>query len=324
MPKAPKAFVKAFETYTDTVLGSLAQDGASPIVPESIQAFNELNVPMYTKKELLASIPACVDIIRQVSIQKFGTELPVMTTLSVGNPLLGNLPLQNPINFIRENPDVLKNFDKVGLDYYPGIWHIPKETAKLYWKNRDYFINIFKARNRPSEFEALIKNPPNQMFREAFGNMDLLEKTIQALQPYGKQLSISEVGAPTILALDNSLLRKEHEKWQELATRIMAMGLSRVMDTYNINEVSFYCLTNKPSIKKPPDSEGPFEWGWLRDTGEKKEILHARSLQRIIDIFRHPIQRMTYFIDDENNTIWVGSGTPFDKLEADAKKKRGN
>lgn len=316
--KDPQEFIAAFTEFVDVALDALAGDGKNSVVPSSIQIFNELNVPIYTIKEVYSLLPDCVDIVKNKSFEKFGKKIPLMTTLNVTNPLLKgtNFPWGDPVEFIQQNRDILSNFDEIGLDYYPGIWHMPPETVKLYWENRNYFLDVFKFRNDPDKIKALTKQPHIDMFRRVFGNMELLERTIKELKPLGKRVLISEVGAPTVIALDSSKMRKEHEKWQEMAIRAMSLGLSRVMAANGIDEVDFYCLTNKPGTKPPPDSEGPVEWGWLRDTGLKKEALTSRSLQRIVALFHHPIQRSTF---DNVHQIWVGSGSaPLESLTKDA------
>ncbi len=284
--KNPEAFIKAYQDYVDVVFNALTPEGKPSMTPSNIQAFNELNMQSYTPNVLLQHIPMCANILREKSQQYFGKKISIMATLAVHASPVKSVPkfMYRSLEFIQENQDVLSNFDEIGLDYYPGIWHLPKKTIDLYWKNRKYFIQAFQARNNPTKVELLRQNAPIDMFKQAFGNMDLLEETLEALQPLKKKLSIAEIGAPMIIPLETPAIRKENEKLQALAVLIMAMKLRPLLKKYTIEEVGLYCITNKPKS----EALGFYEWGWVQNDGERNYMLSGKTgLKSIIRLLNY-------------------------------------
>ena len=285
--KDHSAFIGAYEDYVDNVFSALAPGDKPPVIPANIQIFNELNSPLYTPDELLPLIPDCVRVLKAKSLHYFHKEIPLIATLNVTEIPLKSLPkiLHRPKEFIAEHQPLLGQFDEIALDYYPGIWHLPAKTITTYLTNLPYFIKAFSNRNSRENFNKL--TPPLFAFRTIFGNMDLLEQTLQQLRPLareGKIITIGEIGVPTLIPFERSAIKEEHGKMQALGVLIMFSRLRRLIHDYDIKNVGLYCLTNKP------EPEGPFELGWIRNDGTKKYMMDMDkgTLKKLITLLRRP------------------------------------
>jgi len=267
----PDGFRKAYSEYVDIVFSTLSNHGGNP--PEAIQIFNELNMGNYTPGALMPHLESCVDIVRNASQKYFQKDIPLEATLQVNSLPLKTIPgeVTGAIPFIEQNQNLLSKFNKIKLDYYPGIWHQPPETIAKWIQNADYFLNILRYRDNPDKLAAL--NHPARAFVSAFRNMDLLEKTLQRLEPLrknGLQIGIGEIGVPSIVVFDRPGL--DHEKLQTLGIGVVLTHLRSLISKYNLTDIGIYSLMDEPAPEV-----GAFNWGLYRKDGTPKHVVGKLS-----------------------------------------------
>lgn len=282
----PGDFIRAYESYVDTVFSALSADGGQP--PAEIQIFNELNTS-FTPKELLPHLEACMKIVREKSDLYFQTRIPLTATINVSTPMtLKTVPRMMPesaSSFIANHESLLQKFDAVKLDYYPGIWHIPKETLGLYLKNWKYFVDAFRARNSENRVAALPK--PIMMFVRSFGNMELLDRVLGELEPFQKRgikVGISEIGVPTFALLETPAMKESHQKLQALGVSVMMWKLRPLIMKHGITDIGLYSEIDDLTQGHEPLNIG-FNWGMVDKDGTPKPLYGklARLISRVIN-----------------------------------------
>ncbi|HCM81982.1 MAG: hypothetical protein UW52_C0055G0004 [Candidatus Gottesmanbacteria bacterium GW2011_GWA1_44_24b] len=275
----PAAFSESYAKYVDTVFSALAKNGGIP--PAEIQIFNELNMRNYTPAELLPNLDSCISILRTKSEKYFGEKIPLVATLQVSSPLsLTSIPsfMEGAIPFIKKHQDLLAKFDQINVDYYPGVWHQPMKSIKKHLKHIDYYIKALHYRNDPEKAQTL--QTPLDVFR-TFGNMELLEQSLDALQPLaqkGVKIGIGEVGVPSIAPFETETMMAEHQKLQTLGTAIVLRKLQPIIEKYHLTGVGVYSLMDEPEREA-----GAFNWGLYDKDGKEKHIVgkFAELLSRI-------------------------------------------
>jgi hypothetical protein len=266
----PDQFAEAYTSYIDTVFQALKERGGNP--PSAIQIFNELNMSNYTPHELLGVIPQCIDIVNQKSLDYFGLHIPLVATLQVSSPVtLKSIPgfMKGASPFITNNQLLLEKFDEIKLDYYPGIWHQPKNVMRKYLANAGYFLKALIYRNKPGKIASLDRD--HDLFTSAFQNMNLLEDVLAQLKPLqdkGKQIGIGEIGTPSIVPFDTKASRPDHERLQTLGTATVVRNLRTLVKKFDLKEIGLYSLMDesKPEL-------GVFNWGLYRKDGVPKDVV---------------------------------------------------
>lgn len=281
----PDSFIKSYQTYIDTVFSNLSGTSIKP--PSGIQIFNELNMRSSTPTELLPLLPRCVEVVRDQAKIHFGKELPVVATLQVSSSLaLESIPglLEGARHFIKDHQDLLQQFDQIDLDYYPGIWHQPKEAMRKHLKNIGYYRRAFSGRNDPGKVTEL--QTPLDVFR-TFGDMELLKHTLDDLKPLaerGIKIGIGEVGIPSISAFETEEMKKEHQKLQTVGLGIILRRLRPIVENYNLTGVGIYSLMDEPGREV-----GLFNWGLYDNKGNERHFVKdvarfARAISRLVTI----------------------------------------
>jgi len=89
-----------------------------------VQLLNEWNNRIYTPKETLEDLPRFITEVREV----FGVETQLYATLFLGttfnrmvNRFIGIVPFDS---FVEKFSDLISKVDILGIDYYPGTWHL--------------------------------------------------------------------------------------------------------------------------------------------------------------------------------------------------------
>lgn len=121
-------FFDAWRSYVRAVCASL--EGHEGKVSR-IQVLNELNISYYTPI-VSSDVPRLCGIVRE-EFRPYNPDLQLSATI-----LAGNLPdagerigaTVGAKRFLEENKEMLQdNFDTIGIDYYPGLWHLPLHVA---------------------------------------------------------------------------------------------------------------------------------------------------------------------------------------------------
>ena len=263
----PPAFVKAFESYVDTVFSSLS---AESIPPKEIQLFNELNMNNFTPEALLPNMENCMDIVRQKMQTHFEKNLPLVATLQVSTiGSHGEIPLfkKDSVGFIQKYQTFLEKFDGVKLDYYPGIWHQPNASLEKYRKNLGFLWKTWKNRNN-AELDAIPKTPKDML--RVFTDMELLEQTLTAMKPLsdkGVKFGIGEIGVPSMRPFETEAMKSEHQKLQTIGVSLILSRLPPLIKKFNLTEVGIYSLMDEPTREA-----GIFNWGLYDKNGNPKHI----------------------------------------------------
>lgn len=168
-----EAFFAAYRRYVEQVAAALHRIGGRPI--QAVQVLNELNNRMYTNV-LPADIAQLCIITREV-FRMYGWEVQLLATVLAlpRRPLVGAA-----LSFLRKNRAVLEaNFDRIGVDYYPGTWHWPS-FAEIWVSHR-------KTANLPGEHKHGLR-------AAVVGNTVLLEEIYLELAGWRTDYELAEVG----------------------------------------------------------------------------------------------------------------------------------
>jgi len=146
-----KRFLEIVKDYLEKIPGEK--------IPR-FQVLNEINTSIYCKLKGAHDVWMLWSMARLV-LGKYNPEAKFMATLFCGN--LASLAGTGIVKFLDLKKGILEHFDIIGVDYYPGLLHLPV------WEN---FI-----------------------FREKmFRNMNLLKQVFEILSDWGVEYELGEVG----------------------------------------------------------------------------------------------------------------------------------
>jgi len=256
-------FYGAYREYITRVKEALVACGGEKI--ETFQIFNELNAKMYTFVEP-EDIPEMCRITREV-FHDYNPDLKLKATLAANSLAEAASKVGQAtgiMEYLDRNKEMLReNFDKIAVDYYPGIWHWPLKEAGL--GVTDFLFNRNKT-------------------KDIFKQTGLLEKIFSELSDWeGTEYEIGEYGLPT------------NEPWsdedkQRYAFDVFARALRKVIDklwqegkalpkSFGIYESSNRLPRNEGEIKMKKRSLNLWpehDFGLTGADNEPKEILRGR------------------------------------------------
>lgn len=257
---------KFYDTYREYIIrvkDALVACGGEKI--ETFQIFNELNNKMYTFVEP-EDIPEVCRITREV-FQDYNPDIKLKATLVAGSLAETASKFGKAtgiMEYLGRNKSILQeNFDKIAVDYYPGVWHWPLKEAGL--KVTDFLFNRNKT-------------------KAIFSQTGLLERVFGELSGWqGIEYEIGEYGLPTNEPWSN-------EDKQRYAFDVFARELRKIINklwqegkklprNFGIYESSNRLPRNEDEtkIKKRSLNLWPeHDFGLTDETGEPKEILKGR------------------------------------------------
>lgn len=181
-------FFAEFRSYVEHVKKNLEESTQKTgQLVERVQILNELNNTVYTPIDS-KDVPRLCEITRDVLFE-YNPDIKLLGTVFAGNlpemvkkATFGKVTLGTPIEeYLETHADVLKQFDVIAVDYYPGMWHIPLGEAK---KNN----------------------------KEIFQQLGLLEETMKTIAGWGIEYELGEVGIQTNR---NFMSGKNNREWGE-------------------------------------------------------------------------------------------------------------
>lgn len=118
------AFFDAYSYYVNKVVACLKMAGGTKV--RRVQVFNELNNRLFTSFEA-SDLPELCSITRK-AFASYNPDVQLLTTLLVGNVTrFTATPITS--QYLRQFKAVATEFDAIGIDYYPGLWHINRNGA---------------------------------------------------------------------------------------------------------------------------------------------------------------------------------------------------
>ncbi len=255
-------FFEAYENYADQVRVSLEVLSQKGLRISKVQIFNELNVKFYTP--LLSEDMIRIYRITLKVLSAYNPRIELMATLFAGNlpGILENFFKKIGINFriatgieeyLVENERMLRHFDVLAIDYYPGTWHIPLGEAR---KNK----------------------------KEIFRQMRLLREAMAVIAGWGKKYEIGETGLSTNVPF---LSRRRRERRQRYFYDLFFQELNYLLkDFRRLNLAGPEAMGIYELMDEPPKSIGgkilraltPFpeyDFGLNYTDGSPKEILRS-------------------------------------------------
>jgi len=154
-----KEFFKMFKRFVE-ILRSHLETIPGERIP-CFQVLNEINTRIYCKLDRAYDILELWSITRSV-LKKYNPEAKFMATLFCGN--LASLAGTDIVKFLDLKKGILEHFDIVGVDYYPGMLHLPTDESGF-------------SRKR------------------MFGNLNLLRQVFEMLSGWDIEYELGEVGA---------------------------------------------------------------------------------------------------------------------------------
>jgi hypothetical protein len=183
--KDKEGFFRVYEGYVGTVAEALAKTG---LKVEEAQLFNEINHAFLFKYIDLEDLPRTAGIVRN-AMGRVQPDIKLQTSLIVSsfNDAIAEKTKQPTLDeFFAQHGQMLRdNFDRISLDYYPGMWHYPMRKAKQ--EGNAFPIPVS---------DNWLKELGNRLNR-TFKNMDLLKRTCEQVAGWGKEYEIGELGFPT-------------------------------------------------------------------------------------------------------------------------------
>lgn len=163
------AYRQYIEKIKDRLMRASSQTGE---LVSRIQVLNELNNTVYTPIESEDISRLCA-ITREV-LREYDPSVKLLGTVFAGNlpgavktASLGKVDLGIPAeDYLEKYGEMLKSFDAIAVDYYPGTWHLPLA-------------------------EALTNK------KEMFEQLSLLREIMQKLAITGQEYELGEIGLPT-------------------------------------------------------------------------------------------------------------------------------
>lgn len=161
--KDKEEFFRAFGSYARRVHKALIASGCRI---EYIQVLNEWNNPIYTPVAT-DDLPRLCAIVRETFNDNPKTKIMGTVIVSNLNNFLARFGFgKNIFDYLRRLRAINGNFDVIGIDYYPGLWHVPLKKAG--WR-----------------------------FKNLFRQLDLLRSVCGELAAWGKEYEIAETGCPS-------------------------------------------------------------------------------------------------------------------------------
>lgn len=255
-------FFNSYESYIAKVKNALTQCGGKKI--ETFQIFNELNNKMYTfvKPE---DLPRMCEITREV-FKDYNPDMKLKATLVAGSLAETVAKFNQAVEikkYLKDNKEILeKNFDKLAIDYYPGVWHWPLKQAGI--KLIDFIFN---------------RNKTKAIFKQT----DLLEEVFKEVSGWKTKYEIGEYGLPTNEPWSN-------EKKQRYAFDVFAKSLRRVLkrmreegqdlpEAWGIYESRNRLPRNEGEIKMKKRTKNLWpehDFGITKGNGSPKEIVKGK------------------------------------------------
>jgi hypothetical protein len=165
-----QAFFEEYGKYVKQVQEELtaAHEKTGQLV-ERVQVLNELNNTVYTPIAP-EDIPELIRITRE-TLREYNPDIKLIGTLFAGNlpKVISHFGVKlgtEVAEYMGKNTEMLKQFDVLAVDYYPGMWHIPLVEAQ-------------------------------QNGKEIFKQLGLLKETMETIAGWGKEYELGEVGIQT-------------------------------------------------------------------------------------------------------------------------------
>lgn len=166
-------FYDEFRKYAEEVKNALEQAGGKKV--STIQILNELNIKGYTPVAV-EDIPELCKITREV-FKEYNPDLKLSATVIASNT--AKFAGEDIKTFLPKFKKIKDNFDKIVVDYYPGMWHYPlKDVDKKL---------------------SLSWPPTKEIFKQLVKNTDLLKEVFEEVATWGKEYELGETGLPTKL-----------------------------------------------------------------------------------------------------------------------------
>jgi len=198
-----------------------------------------LNNKVYTKINS-EDLPELLKIVREV-FADYNPDMKFLGTLNVNN--LASAVGTDSKKYISEWEDVLKNFDIIGLDYYPGTWHFPGVLKK-----------ILREKHLPT---------PKQFFKEWVKNIALLKEVSEKIAGWGKDYEMDEVGM-------SSRGLWGGEKGQRYFYDSFARALKQMFNDFSRRGIK---LPNQLGFYQMTDEDEPIgKFGMMDEKGENKMV----------------------------------------------------
>ena len=232
-----EAFFKEYRSYVSGVREALGAVGVEPL---NVQIFNELNNTVYTPKEIVGDLPQFCAIAREV----FGDEVRLTETVLAGNltDKLTATGLQTGVmKFLSDYGEILKSsFDVISVDYYPGLYHLPIKEARGIGK-------------------------------KLFKQTGYLEKVLETISTWGKEIEVGEVGFPTLKGIDR-VRSIGNDRRQRYAFDVFAMSIKPLVEKFGIKRIGFYQV-----FDETPTELGVLNFGlWDKDGNPKSVVQDSR------------------------------------------------
>lgn len=261
--KNKEAFFDAWRNYVLAVRASL--EGHEGKVSR-VQVLNELNVSYHTPVAS-SDIPRFCTVVRD-EFASYNPALQLSATILAGN--LADLGERARFTvgakrFLEKNKKMLQgNFDAIGIDYYPGLWHLPLHVVKdARWDTKAMFVH-----------------------------MQPLREVLEEVASWDKEYHIGEVGLPTRFPWNGERAQRYFfnvffRSLKRLLIDFEKRGL-RLPSAVGLYEVIDREPTNlRERIAKAISAE--YDLGMRRTDGSRKLVLQESS-------HRPQVSRLRYLI----------------------------
>lgn len=222
-------FLRRYEEYAVTVRDTLAGRG---VVPKTIQVFNELNNPVYTPKPLMEILPDVIRTVRKV----YGDKTDISGTVIIGNIASPGVKAGLAMHyrrFMEKFRDTLGMLDRVGIDYYPGLYHISGDGRHPVREGADAFIaQTDELENSLAFAQKIFSGSPVKLEIDEFGFPTGAEALVAGYK--GKFHPVRKY----IPARDSYGMRYAYDKFMR--------ALKPVITKYPVHRLGLYQLFDEP------------------------------------------------------------------------------
>ena len=255
--KDKPAFFDAYQRYVEKVRDSLI---TSRQKIERVQVLNEINNPIFTPIAA-EDMPRLCDITRGVlhtlypNIKILGTLVASSLSNALGKVSVG----VGALDYLDTHADVIRKFDSIAVDYYPGVWH-----------------------------KTLLRRPMSE--KQMFGELALLKSMMERLadmQKKGliKDYEIGEVGLPTNKPFRSPLRNEDRQRY---FYDVFSRALKHLLIDFQTRENKIPLPTRiglYQAMDEPPKTIGAkiaqafgwpeYDFGQRRGDLQRKEILRG-------------------------------------------------
>ena len=254
-----EGYFNAWQDYLTSVAETMKASGTEV---QMVQMFNEINHAQLFRFADTEDLPRMVGMVRE-TLGTVQPDLKLSTSLIVGNindkiPEKLRAKDRPPLReFLTKYESILKEFDSISLDYYPGVWHQPLKEA-------------------------------GYSAKDTYKQLGALKEVCERISAWGKDYEIGEVGFPTIAGSSEKRQRYFYDSFFRAFRQLMVdfkkrdislPGRVGLFETEDEPNTSFGGVAEKilkaGGIRQLTDAVNPeHHWGLMREGGfEPKSVL---------------------------------------------------